>query len=161
MSAPEAPEPIVSIELPRQPWEFVFMDLMGPLPNGETVIVLVDYYSRYFEVELTRVTTAEKLVEFLRDTFSRFDIPTSLRTDNGPQFVSRTFEDFLTEQGIRWLSTTPLWPRANGEVERQNRTLLKALKIAHGKGKSYHSELRSFLTAYRSTPHASTGETPF
>ena len=37
--------------------------------------------------------------------------------DYGPQFISNEF-------------STPLWPQANGEVERQNWSLLKAIKIA-------------------------------
>ena len=28
------------------------------------------------------------------------------------------------------LNTTPLWPQANGEIERQNRSILKRLRIA-------------------------------
>ena len=59
-----------------------------------------------------------------------------------------------------WMSTTPMWPAANGEVERQNRSLLKALKIAHLNGKDHKAELRKFLLSYRSTPHSTTGVSP-
>ena len=58
----------------------------------------------------------------------------------------------------------PLWPQSNGEVERQNRSLLKAIKIAQLESKSskqWKLELSKFLMAYRSTPHASTGVSPF
>ena len=63
--------------------------------------------------------------------FSIHGIPLSVRTDNATNLVSEEFEAFLTENGISHSNTTPLWPQANGEVERQNRTLLKILKIAH------------------------------
>jgi hypothetical protein len=53
-----------------------------------------------------------------------------------------------------------MWPQANGEVERQNRSLLKSLKIANLSGKDYKAELRKFLMAYRSTPHSVTGVSP-
>ena len=53
-----------------------------------------------------------------------------------------------------------MWPAANGEVERQNRSLLKALKIAHLNGKDHKAELRKFLLSYRSTPHSTTGVSP-
>ena len=49
---------------------------------------------------------------------------------------------------------------ANGEVERQNRTLLKALKVAQAEGKKWQDELPKFLLAYRTTPQSSTGATP-
>ena len=53
-----------------------------------------------------------------------------------------------------------MWPQANGEVERQNRSLLKTLKIAQAEKKNLKVEMRKFLTAYRTTPHSSTGVSP-
>ena len=47
---------------------------------------------------------------------------------------------------------TPLWPQANGEVERQNRSLLKRIKIAQ--------IIESFLIMHRTTPHSITGVGP-
>lgn len=44
--------------------------------------------------------------------------------------------------------TTPLWPRANGEVERQNRSLLKSMRAAHAEGKNWREELNRFLLVY-------------
>ena len=87
--------------------------------------------------------------------------PYSLRTDNGPQFVSEEFETFLQTQGVEHRKTIPLCPQANGEVERQNRSLLKCFQIAKVENKDWRSELVTWLTAYRSTPQATTGTTPF
>ena len=70
------------------------------------------------------------------------------------------FETFLTGHGIQHRKSPPLWPQANGEVERQNRTLLKSLKVAEAEGKKWKDELEKFLLAYRTTPHSSTGATP-
>ena len=52
------------------------------------------------------------------------------------QTVSKEIEDYLEEMDIEHRHTTPLWPRADGEVERQNRSLVKAIKAAHEKGKN-------------------------
>ena len=52
--------------------------------------------------------------------FSRHGMPLSLKTDNGPQFSSDKFSTYLLECGIEQHTSTPLWPQANGEVERQN-----------------------------------------
>ena len=70
------------------------------------------------------------------------------------------FEEFLSKNGIAHRKSPPLWPQANGEVERQNRTLLKVLKIAQVEGKRWKDELNKFLLAYRTTPHCTTGMTP-
>ena len=45
-------------------------------------------------------------------------------------------------------------------MERQNRTLLKAMRVAHNEGKDWREEVRHFLRAYRTTPHSTTGVSP-
>ena len=51
--------------------------------------------------------------------------------------------------------------QANGEVERQKRTLLKVLRVAQAEGKDWRIEIQKLLAAYRSTPQVTTGVTPF
>ncbi|PIK38049.1 hypothetical protein BSL78_25117 [Apostichopus japonicus] len=92
--------------------------------------------------------------------FARYGYPRSLKTDNGSNFTSSRFSEFLVQCDIDHRRTTPLWPQANGEVERQNRTLLKAIKVAHVEKRDWKRELNKFLLAYRSTPHSTTGESP-
>ena len=159
VSAPNKPAPVSCTKLPDQPWQHTACDLLGPLPNGESIFVMVDYYSRYFEICFLRSTTAAKVIEACEDIFSRWGLPISVRTDNGPQFGCE-FQAYLKQNGVFWFSTTPMWPAANGEVERQNRSLLKSLKVAQNSGRNYRSELRKFLMAYRSTPHSVTGVSP-
>ena len=160
VSSGPAPEPMARVIPPSGPWQDCALDLMGPLPTGETLAVIVDYYSRYFEVGILRSTVTSKVVSFLSTTFARFGIPYSLKTDNGPQFISEEFRDYLKEQGVEHYTSTPLWPQANGEVERQNRTLLKCLTVATADGRNWRGELPKFLMAYRSTPQISTGASP-
>ena len=50
--------------------------------------------------------------------------------------------------------------RANGEVECQNRSLLKAMRVFQAEGKDWRLELNKFLLAYRSTSHTTTGVSP-
>lgn len=45
-------------------------------------------------------------------------------------------------------------------MERQNRSLLKRLKIGHHIHGDWKAELRSFLQMYYTTPHTITGKTP-
>lgn len=155
-----APEPMQRSRPPEGPWEDIAVDLMGPLPSGESLLVCVDYYSRYFEVDILRATTSDKVSTALQHHFDRYGVPYSMKTDNGRQFVSHEFESFLSNRGITHITSPALWPQANGEVERQNRSLLKALKIAHVEGKPWREELSKYLFAYRVTPHATTGVTP-
>ena len=92
--------------------------------------------------------------------FATHGLPLSIKTGNGPQFVSQEFEVYLKDNNIEHGASTPLWPQANGEVERQNRSLLKAMRVAHSEGRDWRKELQKFLLGYRSTPHTTTGVSP-
>ena len=153
------PEPLQREEPPSGQWQDVAIDVLGPFPFKENQLV-VDYYSRFFEVVVMRTTTSQKKNEALMPIFTRYGYPFSLKSVNAPQFVSEEFEAFLTEHGIEHRKSTPHWPQENGEVERQNRTLLKSLKIAEVEGKTWKEELRKFHLADRTTPHSSIGANP-
>ena len=102
-----------------------------PTHRRESILVVINNYIRFLEVAFMKSTISAKIIEALTPMFARFGFPFSLRTDNGPQFVSEEFEAFLRTNGIQHQKSTPLWLQAKGEVERQNRSLLKCLQIAH------------------------------
>ena len=153
-------EPIKPTPLPNGPWQDLCADLMGPFPSGEYVFVVVDYFSRWQEVAILKTVTTEKILRALDIMFCHHGIPISMKTDNGPQFVSQEFKDYMRENGIKHNKSTPYWPQANGEVERQNRTLLKAFRTANSENRDWKKEFPKFLLAYRSTPHSTTGKSP-
>ncbi|KAL5006195.1 hypothetical protein ScPMuIL_017353 [Solemya velum] len=76
------------------------------------------------------------------------------------RFISEEFESYLEDNGIEHRLSPSLWPQANGEIERQNRTLLKSMRIAESQGKDWKDELYKSLLAYRTTPHETTAVTP-
>lgn len=147
--------------MPDRPWSEIAIDFLGPLPSGHSLLVLIDYFSRFTEVIVMKQTTADLTINALFETFSRFGVPETLRSDNGPQFISESFRIFCREFGIEHQKTTPYWPQANGEVERMNNTILKRLRISQEQNKdNWKWDLRSFLLMYNSTPHSVTGVAP-
>ena len=160
VSGKPCPEPMKRTVLPEGPWQDVAADLLGPLPGGEYLLVVVDYYSRYFEIEILKSVLSRDIVDSLDRIFARHGIPVSMKTDNGPQFISSEFKNYMTTNGVQHVTSTPLWPQGNGEVQRQNRTLLKSIRIAYAAGKDWKKELNKLLMAYRSTPHTTTGVSP-
>ena len=148
---PDPPEPVTSTELPEGPWRAVGVDFLGPLPTGENILVVVDYYSRYYETVIMRTASAEKTVESLEVIFARHGLPEVLMSDNGPQFISDKFKIFMQENGINHQRVTAKWPQANGEVERQNRSIMKRLKLAQAEGKDWRRELVRYMAVYRTT----------
>ena len=125
VARPVLPEPIRSTSLPNGPWQDLAVDLMGPLPSGHSLLVIVDYYSRFYEVEVMQSTTNEKIIDRLADTFCRHGLPITIKSDNGPQFKSNEFREYCAQHSIIHQKVTAKWAQANGEVERQNWSLLK------------------------------------
>ncbi|KAF4530831.1 hypothetical protein B566_EDAN015997, partial [Ephemera danica] len=86
---PDPPEPLSMTELSNRPWQYLALDYLGPLPNGQNILVLADYFSRFIEARLTASTTTERTVDILDDIFARFGFPDKLRVDRGPQSSRR------------------------------------------------------------------------
>ena len=75
--------PVKTTMMPTKLWRDLAVDLMGPLTTGESLLVTVDYYSRWIEVDVVRNTTSSAIIRFLENHFTRHGIPETLRTDNG------------------------------------------------------------------------------
>lgn len=160
VSAPNPPNPMKRRELPEAPWMDIAVDLMGPLPSGDYLFVVVDYFSRYKEVKICRRITSIEIVAMLKEIFSRLGYPSTITADNGKQFVSADFKLFCRERNITIFNTVPYWPQQNGEVERQNRDILKRLKISQAEKRDWKESLQEYLIMCNSTPHSVTGKTP-
>lgn len=160
VSAPSPPEPLKRKELPSEPWKHLAIDFLGPLPSGHNLLVVVDYYSRFFEIEIMNKITAQETIKRLRVVFARFGRPNTITADNGRQLISDELKTYCHENGIHLNHTTPYWPQQNGEVERQNRSILKRLVISQNTHQDWQKELQDFLLMYRATPHTTTNRTP-
>ena len=153
------PEPLRMTDPPKQVWHTVHVDYCGPFPSGEYLFVAVDETSKYPEVHVTRSSTAATAITHLTQMFATHGIPEVITSDNVP-FGSEEFAAWCKQLGIRHRKITPLWPAANAQVERFNKTLEKTIRIALVEGKNWRSELFVFLMNYRNTPHSSTGVSP-
>lgn len=113
-------------ELPLGKWQDLSLDLLGPMLTGEYLLVVIDYYSRYYEVEILMSVTASQIISRLETIFAVHGLPVTITSDNGPQFRCEEFEHFLVDNGIVHRKVTPQWAQANGEVERQTEAYSKA-----------------------------------
>ena len=68
---------------------------MGPFPRAtgdlEFLYVAIDKFTKWPEVEAVRKVTAQSAVKFFKSIVCRFGIPNRIITDNGTQFMTRTF----------------------------------------------------------------------
>lgn len=160
VSRPDPPPPMTRTTLPMHAWEYVAIDHIGPLPSGDYILVVIDYFSRFIELEFTKSTSAKETIRLLWKVFSRHGFPCRLKSDNATAFVSTEFSEFLADYGVIHVTSPPLWPQANGEVERVNRSLLKRLKIAAAESLPLEVEASKFVLLHNTTPHSVTGQSP-
>ncbi|CAJ2665934.1 unnamed protein product [Trifolium pratense] len=151
------------------PWPFAWwgMDLLGPFTKGlyqnRYLIVAVDYFTKWVEAEpLSDITSLRILRFFKRNVLARFGIPQVVVTDNGTQFTDKDFQAFLVALGTKQHFTSVEHPQTNGQAEAANRVILRGLRRRLDQNKKkWVEELDNVLWAYRTTPHSTTGETPF
>ena len=154
------PEPLQMTSMPEGPWDMVHIDFFGPVPTGEYLLVIIDRYSRFPEVELVKSTKTSSVIPRLDRIFSVHGIPREIKTDNGPPFNGEEFENYVKALGIKYDPGTPLWPQSNAEVERFMQPLRKALQTARLEGRVWKQDLNRFLLQYRTTPHSTTKVPP-
>ena len=55
---------------PSGPWQDCACDILGTLPSGENIFVIVDYFSRNYEIAVLKSVTTEKVILALISIFS-------------------------------------------------------------------------------------------
>ncbi|KII62558.1 Gag-Pol polyprotein [Thelohanellus kitauei] len=92
---------------------------------------------------------------------SRFGIPDQIHSDQRRQFESELFKETCKVLGITKSRTTPYHPEANGNVERENRTIKEMLRHHVNEYQdNWDKYLNIVLFCIRSSKHASTRFSP-
>lgn len=87
--------------------------------------VVLDGYSRFivhWEIrEQMRESDVETVLQRAREAFP--EARPKLISDNGPQFISKDFKEFVRIAGMQHVRTSPYYPQSNGKIERFNGTV--------------------------------------
>ena len=114
-------EPLKPTVPPKFPWEKIGTDLFEF--RGEHYLVSVCYRSKFPEVTKMESIRSGAVVQELKRQFGVHGIPAEVISDNGPQYTSREFQEFKKEYGFKHTTSSPHFPKANGEVERVIQTV--------------------------------------
>jgi len=153
-------EPLIMTNLPERPWSNLASDFYGPLPSGHYLMVVIDEYSRFPEVEILKSLSASTVIPLMDKMFASRGNPDKLKTDNGTPFQSAEFREFAEQLGFKHQKVTPYWPEANGCAEGFMKNIGKLVKCSQIEGRDWRRELYRFLRNYRATPHTTTGLPP-
>jgi putative transposase len=86
---------------------------------------ILDGFSRYIVHWDIRESMTESDVEIiLQCAKEKFpDAQPRIISDNGPQFVSKDFKEFVRISGMTHVKTSPYYPQSNGKLERYHKTI--------------------------------------
>jgi len=87
-------EPMIPNEFPSRPWQRVASDLFEL--NGQTYLLVIDYFSRYIEIAKLQGTGSKAIVNHLKSIFAQHGIPEILVSDNDLQYTSAILKEFAT-----------------------------------------------------------------
>ena len=139
-------EPMHGHDIPERPWQKVGSDLFEFA--GSTYLILVDYYSNYFEINKLASTSSRAVIAVCKQQFARHGIPEEMISDNGPQYASAEFCQFCADYGLRHTTSSPRYPQSNGKAEKAVQIAKNLLKKSAEEGQEVHLA----LLAYRNTP---------
>ena len=132
--------------VPDRPWSKLGADLFEL--QGKQYLVIVDYYSGFVEIDLLTHPTTKQVINHCKSQFSRHGIPDVLISDNGPQFSSHEFQQFVKCYQIDHRTSSPYHPQSNGMAEKAVQTVKRLIKKATHDG----NDLYLALLEYRNTP---------
>ena len=133
--------------------------------KGKMVLLMIDAYSRRIWTRYMSVdTTAAKTLAVLWSWFCEENgFPTTLVSDNGPQFTSDEFAGKMAKWHIKHILTPPYHPASNGLAERGVGIVKDKLKKMGVSGSPVDLciALAYVGRVHGLTPHASTNRSPY
>ncbi len=127
-------------------------------------VLAIDHFTGYARVVPVADATARSVALVLYERiFAEFGPPEELLSDNGPEFVAELCWQLCDLFGVSRRFITPYNPRANGKVERANRSFLQTLRAITplAEHDSWDVYLPAAAYAYNTAPHSTTGFSPF
>ena len=113
------------------PFKVVHIDHMGPFSRPskryEHVFVLIDAFTKYAIIKAVPSTATEHVVKILADISANFGMPERIISDRGTCFTSKQFQRYCNDNVIKNTLIAVRTPRANGQVDSMNRTILAML----------------------------------
>jgi len=89
------------------------------------LISVIDGYSRYIVHHELRMNMQEFDIEItIQRALEKYPLARPrLITDNGSQFISKDFAQYIKQVGLQHIRTSIAYPQSNGKIERYHRTI--------------------------------------
>lgn len=148
------------------PFHTLHMDHLGPFVRSKSgnsyILGVIDGFSKFIFVKAVRDLKSKTTIKILSDIFSVIGSPKVIISDRGTSFTSTTFKNYIKSIGVRHVLNAVATPRANGQIERYNRTILESLAASnHGLDeRNWDTHINKVQWSLNNTRNRSTGTTP-
>ena len=163
----QVPRPVTPLQpiVATRVFQHVMCDLIAmPVPSFgyKHVLIFKDVFSGFIRCYKLRDKTTNGVVKAFEDLVCSLGPPTLLSSDNGGEFISDALKHACRSIGVEKRTSVPYRPQSQGNVERQNRTLLKDLQhrlVQYGKTWVEHLPYTEWI--HNTTPFSKTGMAPY
>lgn len=150
------------------PMEVVAIDCIGPFEQDANdrpvmVMTMVDHFTRIAEAVPIVDRATDVTWSIFRDRWlSTYGSPRYLLSDNAKEYLSDKFVMKCKTMGIQKIFIAPYHPQGNGICESFHQIFMKMISALDATTNwSLEEKISTALMAFKSTPHISTGETPY
>ena len=124
--------------------------------NKIDYLVIGDYFSKYLIIRRLPNSSTHAVIKELGLVFTELGRPFVLRSDNGPCYSSREFQNFMNFYQVDHVTSSPHYPQSNGFAEALVGIAKKLMDKSLKEGKPWNFG----LLQYRTTPISSTLPSP-
>ena len=93
--------------LPDRPWQSVSADLREF--KGKHFLIVIDHFSCWIEIKTLATESSATVINKLEDIITHHVIFEEFLSDNGPQFVSKEFQDFVGKYEFQHITSSSKW----------------------------------------------------
>jgi putative transposase len=125
-------KPMPASSIPNEVWSMDFMS--DSLSSGRplrTFNVMDDFNREALTIEIDTSLPSSRIIGSLEIIGAERGFPRYIRSDNGPEFVSRCFRKFCCSHRIRHRRIEPGKPQQNSFIERFNRSFREDILDMH------------------------------
>ena len=156
--------PFLPVEATR-PNQLVACDYFGPLPRStgrvEYILVVFDVFSRLVTLYPIKKARTVPTINRMRQYIAEIGKPSRLLCDNGTQFQSDKWLDFLKEEGIEVIHCSKRHPASNPS-ERTMRELGRFFRSYCNEQHTLWAKYINFVNSCLNlTTHSTSGYTPY
>ena len=111
-------------ERPNHVWSYDFVEDRTHEGKKYRMLNIIDEFTHEcLAIRIDRKLKSIDVIDVLSDLFVLRGVPEHIRSDNGPEFVAKTVQEWITAAGARTAYITPGSPWENGFIESFNARL--------------------------------------